>query len=133
MNSKNQIANRGLYRRRLPHFSDSSLPQFITFRLYDSVPEKLLKKWQDLIDVTDPQTSVLYRKKVERFLDRGYGECFLKRKEVAVKMRDSLFFHDGKKYKIIAWVIMPNHVHILLQPMDGIELEEITHSIKSYT
>lgn len=123
----------GFYRRRLPHSSGEGLLQFVTFRLADSVPVKLIERWKALVDLTDPKTAVAFRKKIERFLDRGYGDCALRRRDVAKIVRDSLFFLDGKKYELIAWVIMPNHVHILILPALGIELEEITHSINSYT
>jgi putative DNA methylase len=123
----------GFYRRRLPHFTGEGLLQFVTFRLADSVPAKLIERWKVLVDVTDPETSVSYRKKIERYLDRAYGECFLRQRKVAELVSDSLFFHNGKKYQLIAWVIMPNHVHLLLLPLAEIDLEEIMHSIKSYT
>lgn len=42
-------------------------------------------------------------------------------------------FHDGQKYDLVSWVIMPNHVHILLIPLKGVHLPEILHSIKSFT
>ena len=123
----------GFYRRRLPHFTGDGLLQFVTFRLADSVPLKLIEEWKALVDLTDPETAATYRKKIERFLDRGFGECVLRQRKVAELVRGSLFFHNGKKYELVAWVIMPNHVHVLLLPLAGIELEEIMHSIKSYT
>ena len=46
---------------------------------------------------------------------------------------NSLKFHDGKKYALDSWVIMPNHTHFLATPYEGVELAEIAHSIKSYT
>lgn len=40
---------------------------------------------------------------------------------------------DGERYQLLAWVIMPNHVHILIRPLDGFTVSPIMHSIKSYT
>jgi REP element-mobilizing transposase RayT len=40
---------------------------------------------------------------------------------------------DGEKYRLFVWCIMPNHVHVVLQPMAGVELPSILHSLKSYT
>jgi REP element-mobilizing transposase RayT len=48
-------------------------------------------------------------------------------------MQNSLLYHNEKKYKLISWVIMPNHVHLLITRYEGFSLEEIFHSIKSYT
>jgi len=115
----------------LPHFDGGETPQFITFRLFDSMPQELLDKWRKLI--TDKSQETAFRKKVERFLDSGYGSCYLSSPEVANMVRDSLIFHNGSKYELISWVIMPNHVHLLLKPLADVELSTIMHSVKSYT
>ncbi len=125
---------RGWYHRgRLQHFDPGEIDQFITFRLFDSVPQQLIERWKSKIDRDRPSTESEYRKKIERFLDRGYGECFLKHADVAKLICDSLLFHDQEKYVLIAWVIMPNHAHILLRPLLNVQLSKILHSIKSYT
>ena len=114
-------------RGHLPHFDGGSIPQFFTYRLYDSVPQPLIQKWKaELNDVS-------FRKSVEKFLDAGYGACFLKDPAVATIVADSLKFHDGKKYDLGSWVIMPNHTHFLCTPYEGVEISNIAHSIKSYT
>ena len=47
------------------------------------------------------------------YSDSGYGSCWLKHEDLLANIvRDGLFFHAGKKYELIAWVIMPNHVQI---------------------
>ncbi|MCY7349036.1 MAG: transposase [Pyrinomonadaceae bacterium] len=46
---------------------------------------------------------------------------------------DSLKFYHERKYRLTAWVIMPNHIHFLAAPLENVELREIAHSIKSYT
>lgn len=125
--------SRGWYSRGyLPHFDVGEIPQFLTYRLADSLPQKVLIKWREElengeIDETD------FRKRFEYYLDQGYGECFLKNRKVASVVRENLFYFDGKKYKLYAWVIMPNHLHLLLTPKDGFSLSEIVHSCKSYT
>lgn len=48
-------------------------------------------------------------------------------------MQDALLFHKGAKYKLHAWVVMPNHVHVLLTPLEDVHFPTIMHSIKSYT
>jgi len=123
----------GFYRRRLPHFTGEGLLQFVTFRLADSVPAKLIERWKVLVDLSDPDHAAAYRKKIELYLDRAHGECFQRQRKIAALVRDSLFFHDGKKYQLVAWVIMPNHVHLLLLPRWETDLAEIMHSIKSFT
>jgi REP element-mobilizing transposase RayT len=114
-------------RGRLPHFEGGSIPQFLTFRLYDSVPQSLIEQWKK--DLTD----IRFRKNIEKFLDSGYGSCFLKNPAVATLVANSLKFHDSKKYDLASWVVMPNHIHFLVTPFDGVELSTLAHSIKSYT
>ena len=125
-------SNEGWYSRGyLPHFDGGEIAQFITFRLFDSMPQHLLEKWR--LEITDEASQIEFRKKIERFLDAGYGSCFLARHDIAELVQKTLIFHQGKKYRLVAWVIMPNHVHILLIPLPEIELSKIMHSIKSYT
>lgn len=50
---------------------------------------------------------------------------------------DSIFYHNNIKYKLYSFVIMNDHVHIILQPNEVepgkcVNLSEIMHSIKSY-
>src|SRR5205085_11367554 len=73
------------------------------------------------------------RKQIEKCLDNGYGSCFLKDKNVGRMVAEAILFHADKKYKLIAWVVMPNHIHFLAVPFKNVRLAEITHSIKSYT
>lgn len=117
----------------LPHYDDGASNQFLTVRLSDSVPLKVLDRWYEELQHQGEQGKVELRKRIEKYLDNGYGECHLRKREIAEMVRDSLHFHDNKKYWLKSWVIMPNHMHFLLQQMPGIELEEITHAIKSYT
>jgi len=114
-------------RGHLPHFDGGPIPQFLTFRLHDSVPQELIEKWKTTL------SDIQFRKSVEKFLDAGHGSCYLKHRGVARMVADSLKFHDGKKYELDAWVIMPNHLHFLVTPFEGVDLATIAHSIKSYT
>jgi len=120
-------------RRRLPHFDDGSSFQFITTRLADSVPLSVIDRWQMELEHLGDQGKLEMRKRIEKYLDKGHGECHFKKRQVAEIVRDSLFFNDGKKYSLNSWVIMPNHVHVLLRQCEGISLEEITQAFKSYT
>lgn len=73
------------------------------------------------------------RRRVEAYLDQGHGSCYLKKPEIANLVQDALLFHDQTKYRLAAWVIMPNHVHLLCTPASGHNLAEIMHALKSYT
>jgi len=120
-------------RGRLPHYDDCWSMQFLTMRLADSVPMKVIERWQRELEGLGEKGKIKMQKRIESYLDRGYGDCHLGKRGIAEMVRDSLFFHDGDKYRLISWVIMPNHLHFLLRQSEGTELEEITHSLKSYT
>jgi REP element-mobilizing transposase RayT len=122
------------YRGYLPHFDDGLRIQFITLRLADSLPQKLLNQWKQelaLRDVENISRETLLL--VEKFLDKGSGECLLKRREVAEIVRNSLLHIGKNKCKLYSWVIMPNHLHCLLKPLEGNALDKIIHSLKSFT
>jgi REP element-mobilizing transposase RayT len=118
----------------LPHFDGGEIPQFITFRLADSMPQELLDKWrEELSNEQNVNVDAALRKRIEFFLDSGYGECYLKDPRVAESVQNSFLFFDDKRYRMTAWVVMPNHTHVLLTPSAGHELSEILRSLKSYT
>jgi len=128
-------SNLGWYNRGyIPHFDGGALvPQFFTFRLFDSLPQTVLEKWREETAEQGEEGKVIFRKNVENYLDKGFGSCFLKDEQAAEMIQSSLLFHHEKKYRLTARVIMPNHIHFLATPLENIELKEIAHSIKSYT
>ena len=118
----------------LPHYEGGRIYQFVTFRLHDSLPQVVLERWRREIEREDKADGdALLRRRVEAYLDQGYGSVYLKDERVATLVEDALLFHHGVKYKLSAWVVMPNHVHLLLAPRDGSTLAQVMHSIKSYT
>lgn len=118
----------GWHSRKLPHLDGEEMAQFVTFRLADSMPQTVLDKWR-----AESEDDIEFRKRIEKYLDAGYGDCWLRMPEVAQVVADAIKFFDGERYELRAWVIMPNHAHILLILREGQHLPEIMHSIKSYS
>lgn len=116
----------------LPHFDADGFTQFITFRLADSVPQNVLEKWRVELDKGEIKDAD-FRRRVEYYLDQNYGQDWLRIEAIANIIQQTLLKWDGEKYRLISWVIMPNHGHILLSPLEGISLSDIMHSIKSFT
>jgi REP element-mobilizing transposase RayT len=129
----------------LPHWRQEAVTYFITFRLADSIPQAKLKLWiserEDWIarhpPPHDAETKAdYYRRFIERFqgwLDAGYGACVLAQPNIRKIVDDAIpFFHDAR-YVVREWVVMPNHVHVVVTPLPGYELSQIVHSWKSYT
>jgi REP element-mobilizing transposase RayT len=133
--AKNVLRPAGWHSRGyLPHFDGGEIPQFVTFRLGDSLPQSVLDKWrEELKTEINIDIEAALRRRIESYLDQGYGNCYLKAQRVAMMVQDSLLFHDGQQYQLSSWVVMPNHVHLLATPFPGIRLSDILHSLKSYT
>ncbi|HXI61595.1 MAG TPA: transposase, partial [Pyrinomonadaceae bacterium] len=118
----------------LPHFDGPQITQFVTFRLHDSIPQIVLRGWrEELRSLSKTDSDAMLRRRIELYLDQGHGACHLKDPRVADVVQQSLLFFDGDRYKLSAWVVMPNHVHALLTPLGNQLLSRILHSLKSYT
>ena len=114
----------------LPHYDASSKYQMLTYRLADSLPANFSLPGSA---GGSPAEKLERRKLIEQVLDNGYGSCVLKIPEVATLVEDNFKYFDKKKYDLIAYVVMPNHVHLLIKTYDGFPLSEIIHSWKSFT
>ena len=117
----------------LPHCEARNL-QFITFRLYDSVPKEVILKWKEQVaHESDFEQANKLLRLLEQYEDAGKGSCYLKDERIAKLVQDALLFHDGKRYKLLNWCIMPNHVHVLIEKFEGVTLSGILHSWRSFT
>ena len=122
------------YRGYLPHFDGGQIAQAVTFRLADSLPERLLAQWElELSHLNTREADIERRKRIENYLDKGMGSAWVRRAEIADVVEGGLLHFDGLRYKMPAWVVMPNHVHALLIPLEPFLLEDIVHSWKSFT
>ena len=106
----------------------------VTFRLHDSLPKERLESWRDeLARLPEEEAAAEYYRRVEEYLDVGSGKAWLRDRPVALIVQDALLHFDGERYRLYAWVIMPNHVHVLLRPLSGHDLAGIVQSWKSFT
>lgn len=87
----------GWHSRNLPHLDADEIAQFVTFRLFDSMPQELLDRWR-----SESTKDSHFRKKIEAYLDAGAGECYLRRPDIAEIVQNALRFHDGNKYRLHA-------------------------------
>jgi len=132
-------------KRNLPHWEQAGATYFVTFRLADAVPQNLLRQWKQELETWlefhpepwDTTTKYEYQKRFqeerERWLDQGHGECLFKQTAVAAVIANSLRHFDSQRYVLDAFVVMPNHVHVLVQPTDSHSLAAILHSWKSFS
>ncbi|MBN1517371.1 transposase [Candidatus Sumerlaeota bacterium] len=132
----------------LPHWTAQDGTYFVTFRLFDSLPRSVLDDYKfereniiitakqikrKLTDAEKQRVKELYEEKIERSLDARAGACYLHNPKIAGLIADALRHFHGTRYQLFAWCVMPNHVHVLVQPAAGHELEDILHTWKSYT
>ena len=71
--------------------------------------------------------------RIEEWLDAGYGSAVLARPEAGEIVAQALQHFDGERYALRSWVVMPNHVHVLVTPNVGHKLGDILHSWKRFT
>ncbi len=112
----------------LPHRDEPGLLQMITYHLQDSLPLALLQA-----DAGSEEDDAARREKIEAWLDEGWGGCLLSDPRVAQIVEDSLLHGDGKSYSLLAWVIMPNHAHVLIETYEGYPLDRVVGAWKGYT
>ena len=70
---------------------------------------------------------------IQDYLDAGYGSCVLRDDTCRQIVEDALWHFASERYHLYAYVVMPNHVHVLFQPMEGRTLSEIVASWKKFT
>ena len=113
----------------LPHCDKPGLIQFVTFRLDDAMPVERRHEWEVLHAIKDERER---RTRLDSYLDRGYGACHLKESRVADCLEGALRFHDAQRYRLCAWTIMPNHVHVLFEEWQT-PMDEVLYTWKRFT
>ena len=144
-------------RGRLPHWERGGGTYFVTFRLAETLPEHVLHAWKaeqermeaaargqgrELTEQERRKLRELYTERVEAYLDAGRGSCWLRDERIAGLVVRALRFFDGQRYRLHAWCVMPNHVHVVLTEQsrqdagatgNAVPLASVLHSWKSYT
>lgn len=116
----------------LPHCNSSHVLQSITYRLSDSLPrEKLHQLEAELRYLPEGRREAARRQQIEAWMDAGMGCCALRHPDVARYVQDSFLHFHGERYHLHAWCVMPNHVHVLIQPLT--DLASIVQGWKSFT
>jgi putative transposase len=118
----------------LPHFESPDTIQHVTFHLADSLAEAALQQIEAGIKTLPEDRHKAERwKRLEAWLDAGNGSCILRKPAIADMVQHSLLTFDADRYRLLAWVVMPNHVHVLFEPMDGWTTAKIVASWKRFT
>jgi type I restriction enzyme R subunit len=145
-----------IYQRNLPHWRQDGVTYFVTFRQGDSTPESVRCRWEGEKALWLKARGIAYdgergrwhtsfaklsateqfrfhkhfNRQVQSCLDRGLGACYLRQLDCLKTMRAKLLGEDGQRYHLGDFIIMPNHVHLLLTPASGEKLEMILNQMK---
>lgn len=130
------------HRHILPHWHQGGVECFVTWRLADSLPQSFIQEWlqqreawlQQHPQPWTPDTETAYHERFsERYLERldqGHGECILQHAPCADAVEQALRFFDGQRYQLQSFVIMPNHVHVLVRLQQDWPLERVVQNWK---
>ena len=147
--------------RKLPHWFQVGVAMFVTFRTADSIPKRVLLRWQrELVewlkskrlpcDLANsmvgnfPTDRSLVIKQIgfnsyrefkrlsdrvfHRSLDECYGDCLLRDPLVAQIVAEAILHFDGDRYDLDCFIVMPNHVHAIVQFRAVAGLEIVSQS-----
>ncbi len=113
----------------VPHRDSAGLTQFVTYHLADSFPASLRSEWSAFLEIENDRER---RKELETYLDRGRGECWLRRNDIARICEDALLHFHGDRFWMRAWCLMPNHAHVIFE-VTATPMSELVQSWKGYS
>ena len=142
-------ADRAEFRRSLPHWRQGGSTYFITWRLADSLPQEKLHawlaerlRWLEARGLSSPEEieklapdqrrefANHFSTKLHDWLDAGHGSCLLANPAAAEVVESVLRHFDGDRYALGEFVVMPNHVHLLVTPAPDWELSKLEQAWK---
>jgi REP element-mobilizing transposase RayT len=116
------------WQRRLPHWVPEASIVFVTWRLAGTLPQPapaVLRR--------DPHPGRVFLLQDRQMDSTRQGPRWLKDPQIATVVADALLYGDRvrRAYSLFAWVIMPNHMHLVLQPQE--KLSDILRWLKTAT
>jgi REP element-mobilizing transposase RayT len=118
-------------RKYLPHRDRNGLVQLLTIRLADSLPTHAVEQIrQEIRSLPKSEQAAASELRLQKWLDAGHGACHLRKPLCAEAVRQAFAKTHGKTCDIIAWVVMPNHAHVLAEVHNGVALGDLSRSWK---
>jgi putative transposase len=103
----------------LPHFDSPERIQHVVMRSADSLPNNLL---QDLSPA-----------EIDHVLDTQGRDALFDDPAVAIIVEKALHHFDGERYRLLGWCVMPNHIHAVVQQIEGFRMGDVVRSWKSFS
>ena len=133
----NPAAKVTISHRHLPHWDQAGATYFITWRTTDSIPREIWLRWREerdvwllahdinpaskdwrfdleMLDEAARDDFRQFARALESELDACHGDCVLRDPRFSKLVSDSLRHFDGSRYVLGDYVVMPNHVHLLV-------------------
>jgi REP element-mobilizing transposase RayT len=135
-------------RARLPHWDCAHGVYFVTFNLFDAIPRDALLRIREESEARAQHIRAVRgrltiaekrliddcsRVKAGEMLDRDQGSCFMRDARVARIVANAITHFDGQRYRLLAWCVMPNHVHAVFTLGPNQRVDAVVHSWKSFT
>jgi len=118
----------------LPHFEGTEIVRHVSIHLADSLPKEALERMELELNMAPPEKrDMKRRKKIEAWVDAGHGSCVLQEPAVAEMAQNALLYFDAERYALLAWVVMPNHMHVVFEPREGWTVAKIVATWKKFT
>jgi putative transposase len=141
----------------LPHWHQAGVSYFVTFRTEDSIPADVSRRWHaeradwlrrhgiapgesnwqerflQLPDASRRHYHDRFSRCYLETLDKGLGACALRRRELSAVVGDALRHFDGDRYHLGDFVVMPNHVHLIVCLLGDTNIELQCASWKRFT
>ena len=144
--------------RKLPHWDQRDAYYFLTWRTADSIPAPALEQWHhertcwlaahgilcqkqedwqgEIEKLPEAEHREFYRLFTQRWhelLDAGHGKCLLRDPGASEIVAENLRHGEGVHYELEAWVVMPNHVHVLAGIRGRGTMKKLCRNWKNYT
>lgn len=145
MNTENPFYNKDeamtMTMGHLPHISQNQKLYAVTFRLHDSLPQSVIQAYMNdsmahyAENESDSKSKreIYLHKKMMEYMDMGYGECLLRNPDVREIVEEAFRYVHANMALVHAYVIMPNHVHVILETKENVKIQDVMHRLKHYT
>lgn len=125
----NLLASGFHFRGTIPHLKKEGGTYFVTFRQAATLPKDVLLRFKEERDIILQQAMTAkrpltwheqeelfrwYSRRVDTYLDAGHGVCYFRDPGLADLVAGAILFFEDKRYELHAWVVMPNHVHVVV-------------------
>jgi REP element-mobilizing transposase RayT len=109
----------------------------LPLRLADFATGRSSKQAKRLFDSVPPDKQTEFKRLNDRIwhrsLDECHGECLLKQPALAEIVGEAMLYYEQRKYDLDCFVVMPNHVHAIVQFRTGASLQTVGQSWMRFT